>query len=464
MHKPLLALLLVGCSADCPTFEEVEVTDPDGLGAPGVIGRLQAAIDDFAGWSGREGVCVEEVRLEQPADESWDGSYSGDLIRISPRIEADPSATVWHELCHGLDAIEELSWPNRELFPAVPDAESERGGVGETFARTCEGGAEPMALLDVLMDCGSAADQFMHDVVWTGREPATDLLSAPIGMARRDIAGMPADGYATTLATSADGAYLGLSDDAIEGETVSIIRIDPTTSAVAATIAGPVVSPDGSWALLGGDDDPLLVAFDGVTQAWRIVGDTLVPAAFPAGITELSSGIVADGAAWANARIDGEWTFVRIDLDTLAITDLPDAVADRRVDLRFLRAGETGVSAPWTTSGDLSGIGRLSTTDLIWTLDEAPGHLLPLMSLDLPDGRVLVRWLAAGLDSGAYGFALFDPDTGAWTFDTDACGANSLNPSGNLALLDGKPYWFEWADADGVHAAHGLVEITLPPR
>lgn len=109
-------------------------------------------------------------------------------------------------------------------------------------------------------------------------------------------------------------------------------------------------------------------------------------------------------------------------------------------------------------------LATLSTADLRWTLDEAPANLLPMISMDLPDGRVLVRWLAAGLESASHGFAVFDPATGAWTFDTDACGANAMNLSGSFALLDGKPYWFEWADDDGVHADHGLVEITLPPR
>lgn len=55
----MVVLLLVAC-ARCPTFEEMEVTDPDSVGDEGLVAEIEGAVADFQAWTGREGVCVPD--------------------------------------------------------------------------------------------------------------------------------------------------------------------------------------------------------------------------------------------------------------------------------------------------------------------------------------------------------------------------------------------------------------------
>ncbi|MES2638679.1 MAG: hypothetical protein V4850_04335 [Myxococcota bacterium] len=90
-------------------------------------------------------------------------------------------------------------------------------------------------------------------------------------------------------------------------------RVDPATGRVTARIPVPMGA-----VLLGGDMEPLVVVAGEATQAWALVGDTLVErSAFPA-MDWVGGGVVVGGVAFVVGRDPDEddARLVRVDLTT----------------------------------------------------------------------------------------------------------------------------------------------------
>src|SRR4051812_2349743 len=108
----MLLSTLLACT--CTSFDDMDVVDAtrDGASAD-FLGEISRAIDDFASWTGRDGVCVPGVRVVDHVDmmvPEFTGKYQGahEPIRIDPESE-HPYTSIVHELSHGLDHREDIS-------------------------------------------------------------------------------------------------------------------------------------------------------------------------------------------------------------------------------------------------------------------------------------------------------------------------------------------------------------------
>jgi hypothetical protein len=151
------------------------------------------AVHDFATWTGKEGVGVEEIALlkqvwVQRSGESKQvrGHYQGGRIELDAS-DPDLYKTTIHELCHALDTQEILSDAlSPELLPASPLYPTERLRRREAFARACTEGAlleEPFAIqLSIDAQCGreliSPLARMIQERVFTARPvPLLPVLS-----------------------------------------------------------------------------------------------------------------------------------------------------------------------------------------------------------------------------------------------------------------------------------------------
>lgn len=68
-----LLLGLVGCG--CPPVSEAALQDPNDLADADAESALSSILGQFAAWSGEDAVCVEAVRLEDPAPVFYEGDW-----------------------------------------------------------------------------------------------------------------------------------------------------------------------------------------------------------------------------------------------------------------------------------------------------------------------------------------------------------------------------------------------------
>lgn len=185
-----MVLLLAACSEPCPSFGDVDVQDHTTAGADSVVSEMRRALDDFASWTGRRGVCVASLTAEdaltddgidiwgrfEPAQD-YDAGYTIEPGTIRIDRDADAYETTVHELCHAIDAAEGHSDANPDIFEAkaVPRSELYDDGaerVGEAFAEACEGGPHDVTLGRWLeQTCGaeviSATERYLAGHVYT---------------------------------------------------------------------------------------------------------------------------------------------------------------------------------------------------------------------------------------------------------------------------------------------------------
>lgn len=186
----------------CPRFSEIRIEG----GTPGAIARIEAALADFQGWSGREGVCVGRISVEA-ALPGVEALFLKEQRRIRLE-EGDPELyrSTLHELCHAIDSVEELSVRSSSLFQDVPASALYPDGQArrrESFARHCEQGARDLGLQRRLMSCGEpalAADDWVQEMVYPlapqlPMDPLPALgwervpLSLPVGDRLLDVVG-----------------------------------------------------------------------------------------------------------------------------------------------------------------------------------------------------------------------------------------------------------------------------------
>lgn len=150
---------LLACS--CPSFDEMEIVGMDTSATDQRLATVRQALADFAAWTGDDGVCVPEIRLQEDIaeyagmDDAWEvgGEYTGEHSPI--RLDADSPGLrrmAFHELCHAADHREghagAVAWP--EL--AERDWYHGAAAVREDFAEACEEGP-----VDVTLDAALAA-------------------------------------------------------------------------------------------------------------------------------------------------------------------------------------------------------------------------------------------------------------------------------------------------------------------
>lgn len=292
--------MLLGC-APCPTFGDMTVEDPDDLASDNMLADIDAALSDFAAWTGRDGVCVPRIEVQEDVDVERDpyhnavGVYQGEHSPIL--IEAGRGAAthdiVVHELCHALDYHEGLgdTWPE-DAFPAdsvetnlsYPTVDSR---VHEAFARSCSIGPSDLGITAALDEqCGTAqltdAQEFLTEVVYPAFQ--SELDPAPFGVtvdarpvAIRAAAGVQGE-YEIEGAVGYEGEVLVLvtSYDAEMIASAVILRVEPATGDLLGRIEIPAIGPKASAVVMAvSDGDPIaLVQSFGTTvtttEAFRI--------------------------------------------------------------------------------------------------------------------------------------------------------------------------------------------------
>ncbi|MCK6502828.1 hypothetical protein L6R53_05425 [Myxococcota bacterium] len=194
----LLVLAMLGCRRDCATFDDMTVADPEGLLVPSSRWGIEQALVDFATWTGRDGVCVPGIEVVDDREEWWGGLYRGPgrPILVGPDPDGTHQLTV-HELCHALDEDEGIVEAHGRLFHEdLLDSDNYKRTDtrrAEVFARLCDDGPQPVALLQRLHDeCGIEVEdllqrQFLAEHVWLGVTPtdwATPGYDGAPGLAR----------------------------------------------------------------------------------------------------------------------------------------------------------------------------------------------------------------------------------------------------------------------------------------
>lgn len=457
-----LLLLLACATPDCPAFEDIAVTDPDGLAEDGEVDRIQAAIDDFARWTGRDGVCVEEVRLmDEEGLEGAAGAYFVGRELVGVKAGGSVESMTRHELCHALDVAEgDLSLQNPDLFPpeAVDVSESyptEDARIRESFAGQCAYGPRSTALIDAMEescgeDLGGARQRFLNEEVWAAW---TDTGSPAEGTVPVAIERVAVEPYLLW-----NGPVAGGSDVYVTSEE-GLLRLDVATGRIAATIA----VPEGAQ-LVGGDAGPLVVVPE--EGAWQVVGDVLEARAFPT-LDYVHSGAVRDGEAWVYARgTDVVDRFLRVDLSTGEAETIPLPEGVRPLWLN------PGPGALWGVGLDDADERILVGFDLAtraWSTAAVPGGWTGTDVVPETDGPLVGVWtdaLAMGREYDFTGLGVVDPTDGRWWIAEDACGATDLSMSYTLLWVDDGPVVWEWSngweEGDALYGrGHALTRVRI---
>jgi hypothetical protein len=182
-RTPLLVVLLAGCAAEvCPPLSELEVTDPDGVASELEMALAIEAVDQFAQWTGRETICVDELRFV-PAELEGEQTLvdrhpriPGDRMTIDAGRGTDTTRGVKWRLCRALDDVEDLSDTHvAELMAVEPEM-----SAASSFAWACSSWDRSTTLTRTVRDeCGTTssderqevADWIASDVYPEGPDP-----------------------------------------------------------------------------------------------------------------------------------------------------------------------------------------------------------------------------------------------------------------------------------------------------
>lgn len=468
----LLPRLVGGCA--CPTFDELKVTDPDGVASAELLATVTEAARDFASWTGREGVCVDRIEIVEDAGtdaagRDAAGRYAGRWIEIEATASS-PRSTTFHELCHALDDLEELSWPNRELFLWAEDwtqAEvSLEYRAQQRFADACE--PEPFdayqIALELERECGetlvSERGRFLSEEVWSAYPYPALPERVPVTLERLPLAALTEEGLPSSMVTGGGGGDLFIIY-AEADDTVALLRVEPETGQTLARVA---LDDDGQayeWALVSGEGEeaPLIVdaGQDTETRAWRydLDADTLTEVPFPEVLDYWGlRGRVDHGRAvvWAlpdEARDEAEpYRFMEVDLSSGAWTSLD---IDAFVPHNLVPGGPGLLAARWTEDYDQEVVSLDLETGLVeaWSALDLDSQLLVLPA---PEGRLVT---ASSFQYVVGILQALDPDEGTWTMADDPCGEDRTGTYRHGEALENVPTFIESSE-DGV----SIVRVT----
>ncbi|MES2641977.1 MAG: hypothetical protein V4850_20980 [Myxococcota bacterium] len=429
----------------CATFDELAITNPDGLAPVDVMAEVTGAVDQFTAWSAEGGLCVAEVRVEDiPTEEDVGGTYRGALIRIDYAGNTNIERTVFHELCHAADA--QAGWFS-ETKPEWFGADEPHEG----FAWACAEGPRSVSLLEGVeavcdADLGSARQRYLNDEVFGAAavesEPPTGTVVLSVD--RRTIAGLSDDTSGWAYAGGTAVYQEDATRDADGVRHLDLMQVDLAT-ATSRRVDGIEV-PDGRDArVFASDAGPLLVV-EGDARGWQVdeASGVVVEVAF-AVFHDLDEGAVVDGAAWVLGTADAEGTptFSRVDLATGARTVL---------------AWPEGVSS-WLPNPDQDGLAGAARLDAggrvwleyapdtgVWTRAATPAGWIGGERMTLADGRVLATWSdQVGVDVfERAGLAVLDPTSGAWWLPDQPCNEDAIGLSQQLLSVGGEPWLWEY--------------------
>lgn len=350
----LVAAALTGCHPTCPPFDQVEVEDPQGLLVPTARQGIQQALDDFAAWTDRDGVCVPSVQVVDDRGHWWAGYYlrPGAPIRVGPYPTRSYDLTL-HELCHAIDEVEGIvdQHPRHFHEGLVDDGRYWTPALrrAEGFAQLCDDGPVDAAMRRRLVEeCGVGMAllpqrELLQDQVFLGvpRLP----WDAPAWRGERrppgSLADLDADWTTLSERLAVPGQELVLARPAAPGrerpDGILLLALDPETGAGApvARLDPGELSLDAlagaGFSLLPGDAGLLALSDAPGRPGWRLdpaTGASLrLPWSAPPRTTrwalaELGGRLLVQEAAdrWALALLDpksGEAEAIAWDRDLL---------------------------------------------------------------------------------------------------------------------------------------------------
>lgn len=469
---PTLAILaaaaLTGCQPACPPFDQVEVEDPQGLLVPTARQGIQQAIDDFAAWTARDGVCVPAVQVVDDRGHWWAGYYlrPGAPIRVGPYPTRSYDLTL-HELCHAIDEVEGIVdlHPRHFHEGLVDDGRYWTPALrrAEGFARLCDDGPVDAAMRRRLVEeCGIEMAllpqrELLQDQVFAGvaalpwDAPAWDAAAQPA----RALVALDAEwtalsgrlalpGQELVLARPAapgrerpDGILL-LALDAATGAGVPVARLDPGDLALdPLALAG--------FTLLPGDAGPLALSLAPGRPGWRLDPETGASARLP-----WSS--PAPTTRWPLAELGGRLLVQEADDRwALALLDPESGEAQAVGWARDLLVERVAVDeeGAWLWAWE-EGLLRLSAEGTLSVAAALPAGVDARDALPLADGRWAVQVAALdAADQARAAVVLADPlaadPVDRWATPADLCtqvhdpGAWSLAPTPEgVGLRDGQ--------------------------
>lgn len=416
--------LLAAC---CPTFEETRV-----IGTGGEAEILQDALDTFAGWTSREGVCVASIEASVVTHDDAAGTFDGTHIQVA--TDQLSREVVFHELCHAWDAAEgRPSHDLPDLFSAdmVTDEAhypTDALKVQEAFADACMGGPSSRAQDNFYADlCGVVPEEDPTEA-WL-LEHVYDTFEDTLGadykvggtqVTRRPLYTLPPGERIVSVAVAGTSIVLLREVTSQDGtRTTSLDRVDPLTATVTDRWELPEgVDPD--WqGLLGSSAEPILWSGGSAPmRAWRYVDGTPVPLALP----EMGDPVGLNGYVWGDTAWLVPWDMygyshpLAVDLATGATDTLPMDTGDPASPAVFVGAGDRVAT-------------NVGSTVEVWSIpDRTPlvtGHLpswTPQLFTPLPDGRVVTVLTAAAFGDRGGGLpAIVDVAAETWNFPESDC-------------------------------------------
>lgn len=439
----------------CAPWEGLDLTDPAGEAPADVFAEVSAAIDQFAAWSARDGLCVEEVRLVEEIDDERDpvGIYYGPRIEVE-YAAMDPSSVTFHELCHAADdAAGGLSYAHPDWFGTEEPAEA--------FAHLCDGGPWSVTALEGLEaacaeDFGSGRQRLLNAEVFGAAEIPEEPPAGTLGVGvERRLVGLPDDVTPRPYA-GATAVYLPRHTVDDEGvRWVDLLQFDVVTG-TAVDVPGPALASGDEPVVLGSDAGPVL-ALAGDSRALQVdeAAGVFVEVPFVR-FEDLDAGAVIDGVAWVIGTVEGEAA------PSLSGIDLVTGAREART----LPEGLVG----WTPAPDGALLGgRAWYADRsnwlfydpaadTWTEPSTPAGWAWSQRVTLPDGRLVATWMdVIAVDPGRVTLSVLDPETGAWWLPDAPCGDDAIDRSHTLLSIGGVPWlWEETRDGPA------LTRVEVP--
>lgn len=477
----MLLALLLACHP-CGPWTELQVVDKTADGAPDTVAEVEAAIAQFAEWSGREETCVQHVSVVDEVSGDFSGGYitPGRTIRVKAGTRR---AVTVHELCHAVD--HEEGWPSTTESSLEPYADrvdhdgypTHDSRMREAFARICQSGP---ALNNVVIaldnECGELDDDheavaFVSSIVYPD---SVDLgaLTNRVSLETHsvDVPGFWRDQDAYSMSAVSAGDDLVVTDlaydptaDPDQAFQLDLHYLDVENARVVDTLSfdphGAGQDENGNPSMnpyrVGGGRDGALVTHlaDDGHSAWRLDGPPLQLTDQPWPSEQPSRAYLYEGHALA--LLEHRGPVVRIDLSDGATTETPAAAETHSFD------GQSAIDMHADADGAVaiyaSTVGTTAVTldpDGAWTSAWGLPFSTDRVSIvgRTADGRVALTVAVSGAEHDSVRVTLFlDPATGTWALsdgDCDAISWDDWHPHGDGMV---RPVPIEHADGD-----HGI--------
>lgn len=479
----MLASVGSACRLECVTMSRwdelsVELEDSEDLEQAYAALWVEAALESFARWSGRDAICVAGVTVVSGMDDHTTGEYHTGNAEITVLAYAeDLWSSTTHELCHAIDTAEGIAPDHPDLFDPASvtnrDAyPNKRLRSSEAFARICSRGPQDIERWRAWdEDCGVqvtdqdlAALELVRDEVFplagrsTWDQPSVDahwgeawsLSELGEGWTARRLL---ADGRQALLLSERYGeGWIRIDVLDPQGGTPSATHTFQPCGLVKSCTWDETQVEDGAW---------LQASWDGGGAWWRLTASGVEQVRSPCAV----EGTVNAGVAWS--FVEREWEYSTLSgchLETGAQLRPPGLAPSWRpygpegdIALPYLTPAVARPTVRWFGVG----YAWLAQDGRTWNRGDLPWHFDVWHTAALPDSR----WLLDIVDRSevteeALGAtAWLDPATGAMQTPLDPCPRRSSEPGVHYQLAAAGDGWALYMD----NISLSTSDVTLHP-